>query len=295
MAWLSLDEADNAPPPSSHTSLARSSGPASSRWISVSSRHASGRYRRARAAARERARRERAVRARARRPPSRPGSALPRAPLLPRRAAARTVAGRRRDTIRSPASPRRPARRRHLVELRGDELAFTLEETRALLLAAGACLSDQDLTRLHTRTEGWPAGLYLAALSLRNRADAGAFVDAFVEGHRHIVDFLTEDVLARERDQVVRFLLRTSVLDRFCAPLCDAALESDDAALVLAELDRSNLFLVALDERRQWYRYHRLFRDLLAPSCTGASPTSRRSSTGAPRSGTSATGRLTKP
>jgi LuxR family maltose regulon positive regulatory protein len=113
------------------------------------------------------------------------------------------------------------------------------------------------------RTEGWPAGLYLAGLSLHGRKDASAFIAAFQGDNRHVADYLSAEVLERQPEKVREFLLRTSVLKRLSGPLCDAVLEAEGSAGLLAELERSNLFLVPLDDRRGWYRYHHLFAQLL--------------------------------
>ena len=119
------------------------------------------------------------------------------------------------------------------------------------------------MERLAERTEGWAAGLVLAGLSLRGRQDASAFIASFHGDNRHVADFLAAEVLARQPEQVRTFLLRTSILGRLSGPLCDAVLEAEGSAAVLGELERSNLFLVPLDDHRQWYRYHQLFAELL--------------------------------
>ncbi len=113
------------------------------------------------------------------------------------------------------------------------------------------------------RTEGWIAGLQLAALSIQGREDASGFIRAFTGSHRFVLDYLVEEVLQRQPEQVRSFLLQTAVLDRLCASLCDAVTEREDGKEMLDLLERSNLFLVPLDDRRQWYRYHRLFGDVL--------------------------------
>jgi LuxR family transcriptional regulator, maltose regulon positive regulatory protein len=151
-----------------------------------------------------------------------------------------------------------------LKELRVADLQFTGEEAFALLNASmGLQLTAEDVERLMERTEGWPAGLYLAGLSLRGREDPSAFIAAFHGDDRHVADYLAADVLARQPSEVMAFLLRTSVLRRLSGPLCDAVLETAGSAGSLEELERSNLFLVPLDDRRQWYRYHQLFGELL--------------------------------
>jgi LuxR family maltose regulon positive regulatory protein len=151
-----------------------------------------------------------------------------------------------------------------LLELRALDLCFTKHEETVFLnqqLALG--LGPESLEILHERTEGWPAGVYLASLSLRQSPDPDGFVSAFDGSNRHIVDYLTEVVLgsldARQRD----FLLQTSILDSFSAPLCDAVTGRRRSAARLVELERANLFLIPLDDRRERYRYHQLFADLL--------------------------------
>jgi LuxR family maltose regulon positive regulatory protein len=150
-----------------------------------------------------------------------------------------------------------------LLELRAAELRFSDGEAGALLNDGhGLGLDAGEVRLLRERTEGWPAGLQLAALSLRDRTDRSAFVHALAGDNRQIGEYLHEVV--HELDAPVReFLLRTSILERLCAPLCDAVCETADSAARLAEAYRSNLFLVALDARGHWFRYHRLFRDLL--------------------------------
>ena len=151
-----------------------------------------------------------------------------------------------------------------LLELRALDLCFTKDEEAAFLNEQlGLGLAPETLDVLHARTEGWPAGVYLASLSLRHAPDPDRFVSAFDGSNRHVVDYLTEVVLgsldARRRD----FLLQTSILDSFSAPLCDAVTGKRGSAKRLAELERANLFLIPLDDRRERYRYHQLFADLL--------------------------------
>jgi LuxR family maltose regulon positive regulatory protein len=151
-----------------------------------------------------------------------------------------------------------------LAEVRARELRFTPEEATELLLAvAGVQLSEPDLDQLMERTEGWPAGVYLAAISLRGEPSPHAFIRQFTGNNRFIVDFLAEEVLSRQPAEIQQFLARTSVLARFCAPLCDVVTGSPGAAGIIEVLDRENLFLVPLDDNRQWYRYHHLFAQLL--------------------------------
>jgi LuxR family maltose regulon positive regulatory protein len=151
-----------------------------------------------------------------------------------------------------------------LAEIRVTDLQFTDEEATALLNGSmGLQLATDDVERLTERTEGWAAGLYLAGLSLRGRQDAGAFIASFQGDNRHVADYLSAEVLARQPDTTRRFLLRTSILERLSGPLCDAVLEAQGSAELLEELERSNLFLVPLDDHREWYRYHHLFAQLL--------------------------------
>jgi LuxR family maltose regulon positive regulatory protein len=151
-----------------------------------------------------------------------------------------------------------------MAEIRARELRFTPEEAAALLSAvAGLQLSDADLRQLMDRTEGWPAGVYLAAISLRGHPSPHAFIRQFTGNNRFIVDFLAEEVLGRQPAEIQQFLARTSILARFCAPLCDAVTGTPGAAGIIEMLERENLFLVPLDDNRQWYRYHHLFGQLL--------------------------------
>ena len=150
-----------------------------------------------------------------------------------------------------------------LREIRARELAFTADEASELIAREGIELSRESVELLVERTEGWPAGLYLAVLWLRNLDDPDQGVRAFVGSARHVADYLTDEVLTALAPQTRDFLLRTSVLDRFTPELCDAVLGREDSAGVLAELARSNMFLVALDARGEWYRYHHLFGELL--------------------------------
>jgi ATP/maltotriose-dependent transcriptional regulator MalT len=152
-----------------------------------------------------------------------------------------------------------------LLELRMDALRFSVPETAVFLhKAAGVQLTENDAAALNTRTEGWIAGLQMAAISLRGRQDISAFIAAFAGSHRFVFDYLLEQVLNQQDPQVRQFLLKTSILERLSAPLCDAVAETDGAAFeLLTALERSNLFLAPLDDERGWYRYHPLFADLL--------------------------------
>lgn len=150
-----------------------------------------------------------------------------------------------------------------LAEVRMGDLALDDAAAGALLSAAGARLSAGQVARLVERTEGWPAGLYLAALSLRGRASADEFIDHFAGTSRHVADFFSEDVLARQPDGVVDFVLRTCMLEELTASLCQAMTGRTDAAAVLRELEQVNLFVVPQDEGREAYRYHHLFAEYL--------------------------------
>jgi LuxR family maltose regulon positive regulatory protein len=151
-----------------------------------------------------------------------------------------------------------------LTEVRERDLRFTADETAALLReATGLELPADSLAALQVRTEGWVAGLQLAALSLQGHSDPSGFVATFRGSHRYVLDYLTEEVLARQPEELVRFLLETSVLDRLCGPLCDAVCGRGDSQALLEKIERANLFLVPLDEKRRWWRYHQLFADLL--------------------------------
>jgi len=161
--------------------------------------------------------------------------------------------------------------RSQLLELRQQDLRFTPEEAADFLNQVMALsLTAADVETLNRRTEGWIAGLQMAAVSLQNRPDTTNFVQNFSGSHRYILDYLMEEVLSRQPEEVVHFLLQTAVLERLCAPLCDAISEASDglvetnhAQTILEKLDTANLFILPLDQERQWYRYHRLFADLL--------------------------------
>jgi LuxR family maltose regulon positive regulatory protein len=151
-----------------------------------------------------------------------------------------------------------------LREVRASELRFNEEESATLLNGVFELgLSKQDVDTLQRRTEGWAAGLYLAALSLQGRSETEELIRSFAGTDRHIVDYLGVEVLESQDDDVRSFLLGTSILSRFCAPLCDALLERTDSAPLLRQIEASNLFLVPLDRTRTWYRYHHLFGELL--------------------------------
>jgi LuxR family maltose regulon positive regulatory protein len=157
--------------------------------------------------------------------------------------------------------------REELLEIRLAELRFTRDEAAALLRRSGSgphgALSDTALEALAARTEGWAAGLQLAALSLRGHPDAAGFVASFTGSHRHVLDYLSEEVLERQREDVRTFLAETAVLERLSGPLCDALTGRTDSQQLLEQLERAGLFLIPLDDVRGWWRYHQLFADLL--------------------------------
>jgi LuxR family maltose regulon positive regulatory protein len=183
-----------------------------------------------------------------------------------------------RLVITTRADPPLPMARRRsrgqLTELRAADLRFTPDEAAAFLTQAlGPWLSPQDIAALGARTEGWIVGLQLAALSLRGtswlqgRPDGAGFVEAFTGSHRYIIDYLLEEVLARQPEPVQAFLLQTAILDRLEGSLCEAVLADPGAAVngqaMLERLEQANLFLAPLDDERRWYRYHQLFAEAL--------------------------------
>lgn len=153
--------------------------------------------------------------------------------------------------------------RGQLTELRAVDLRFTSTETSDFLHTMGLDLSAGDIDALEARTEGWIAGLQLAALSMQGHRDIPAFIRSFAGDHRYIVDYLVEEVLDRQPPSVRNFLLQTSILDRLCGSLCDAVTEQQSGTARLETLERGNFFVVPLDDRRQWYRYHHLFAEVL--------------------------------
>jgi ATP/maltotriose-dependent transcriptional regulator MalT len=160
-----------------------------------------------------------------------------------------------------------------LAEMRSDDLRFGASEAHHLLNdVLGLDLADADIQLLHQRTEGWAAGLYLAALSLAGRADAPAFVRTFAGDNRHIVDYLMAEVIEGQPPELRSFLLRTSVLGRLSGALCDAVLQTSGSASVLEKIERENLFVVPLDMSRRWYRYHQLFGELLRTELRRSEP-----------------------
>jgi LuxR family maltose regulon positive regulatory protein len=153
--------------------------------------------------------------------------------------------------------------RGELAEIRAAQLRFTAEEAAAYLTGMGLALTARDVAALEGRTEGWIAALQLAALSMQGRDDVASFIAGFAGDDRYVVDYLAEEVLARQSDRVQAFLLQTSILGRLSGPLCDAVTGQGGGKAMLEALDRGNLFLVPLDDRRRWYRYHHLFADVL--------------------------------
>ena len=153
-----------------------------------------------------------------------------------------------------------------LTELRAADLRFTLAEAAEFLnQVMGLTLSADAIAALESRTEGWIAGLQLAAISMQGQKDAAGFIQSFTGSHRFVLDYLVEEVLAQQPEQIQMFLLRTSILNRMCGSLCDAVLTAPSGygQETLAHLERANLFIVPLDNERRWYRYHHLFAELL--------------------------------
>ncbi|MCB0128970.1 MAG: hypothetical protein KDE58_42180, partial [Caldilineaceae bacterium] len=165
--------------------------------------------------------------------------------------------------------------RGELTEMRTNDLRFsTMEINEFLRVQTDLLLSPQTITALEARTEGWVAGIHLAALSIRRMTDAdevAQFIQDFAGSHRYVFDYLMDEVLTQQSASIRTFLLQTSLLDRFCAPLCDALLVHEPAPnsqAILIELEQANLFIVPLDNERRWYRYHHLFQDLLRQRLT---------------------------
>lgn len=156
--------------------------------------------------------------------------------------------------------------RGELHELRANDLRFTATEAREFLnRRMGLKLSENDIQALLTRTEGWIAGLQLAAISMQGKAEVGAFIQSFTGNHRFVMDYLLEEVLEQQTPAIQTFLLYTSILDRFCGELCEALIPDLPVSgqEMLEYLEKANLFLIPLDDARSWYRYHHLFADLL--------------------------------
>jgi LuxR family transcriptional regulator, maltose regulon positive regulatory protein len=163
--------------------------------------------------------------------------------------------------------------RGQLTELRATDLRFTPAEAAEFLNAVmGLNLSMENIAALDKRTEGWIAGLQLAALSMQGREDIASFIQAFTGSHHFVLDYLVEEVLQHQSEQIRSFLLQTAILNRFCAPLCNAVTEREDGKEMLDVLERSNLFLIPLDDQCQWYRYHHLFAEVLQAHLREAQP-----------------------
>jgi LuxR family transcriptional regulator, maltose regulon positive regulatory protein len=154
--------------------------------------------------------------------------------------------------------------RGHLTELRAADLRFTTAEAAEFLTRVmGLNLSTQDIDALESRTEGWIAGLQLAALSMQGYQDTSGFIKSFTGSHHFVLDYLVEEVLKNQPENIRSFLLQTSILNRFNVSLCNAVSEREDGKEMLELLDRGNLFLIPLDDKHQWFRYHHLFGDVL--------------------------------
>ncbi|HEX7434893.1 MAG TPA: AAA family ATPase [Anaerolineaceae bacterium] len=154
--------------------------------------------------------------------------------------------------------------RNQLIEIRAKDLRFTTEEAASFLnQVMGLNLSADDVAALEARTEGWVAGLQLAAISLNERSDISGFVKAFTGSHVYIAEYLIEEVLQRQPEDVQAFLLQTSILERLNASLCEAITDCEDGQSVLMALHRANIFVIPLDDEGLWFRYHHLFADLL--------------------------------
>ncbi|MBO0778734.1 MAG: hypothetical protein J2P37_07885 [Ktedonobacteraceae bacterium] len=163
--------------------------------------------------------------------------------------------------------------RGHLAEMRASDLCFTSEETHTFLQTMlGRDLPPEVMTLLERRTEGWVAGLQLAGLSLQGKTDIAGFVTGFTGTHRFVLDYLSEEVLSQQPPSVQTFLLSTSLLDRLSGPLCDAVTAQQGSQDILEMLEKANLFVVALDETRGWYRYHHLFGEALRNSLQRREP-----------------------
>jgi len=163
-----------------------------------------------------------------------------------------------------------------MLEIRTDDLRFTLDDAANLLKELKAPgLSAEDIAALNERTEGWVVGLKMAALSIRVQKDVPGFIAAFTGSQRYVMDYLMEEVLQKQSHQVCDFLMKTSVLERLTGPLCDALTGRRDSQDILLNLERGHLFIVPLDETRQWYRYEHLFADLLRHQCETAYGTER--------------------
>ncbi len=163
--------------------------------------------------------------------------------------------------------------RGQLTELRAADLRFTTFEAAEFFnQAMGLSLTQDDIHTLEKRTEGWIAGMQMAALSIHGRSDTAGFIHAFSGSHRFVLDYLVEEVLQRQLEHVQDFLLQTAILGGLCASLCDAVTGLDDGTEMLETLEHGNLFIIPLDDKRQWYRYHHLFADVLKVQLVKAQP-----------------------
>jgi LuxR family maltose regulon positive regulatory protein len=163
--------------------------------------------------------------------------------------------------------------RGQVTELRQADLSFAPGQVTAFLnQAAGVALDSEDAAALAARTEGWIAGLQMAALSMRGRKDIPRFIAALTGSHEYIADYLVAEVLGQQRESVRAFLLQTSILDRLSGPLCDAVTGQDGGQQTLEDIQAANLFLISLDDERRWYRYHHLFASLLQQRLEQARP-----------------------
>jgi len=163
--------------------------------------------------------------------------------------------------------------RGQLTELRAADLRFTPAEAADFLnRVMGLSLSPDDIAALENRTEGWIAGLQLAAISMQGRQDTVGFIQSFSGSHRFVLDYLVEEVLQRQPERVRSFLLQTSILDRLSGPLCNAMTDQADGKAMIEALERANLFVIPLDDQRQWWRYHHLFAEVLQTHLREAQP-----------------------
>ena len=154
--------------------------------------------------------------------------------------------------------------RGQLTELRASDLRFTIDEAVEFLnTVMGLQIETEDIVALERRTEGWIAGLQLAALSMQGQADSHEFITAFAGDNRYVVDYLVDEVLLHQPDMIRDFLLQTSIVDRLCGGLCQAITHEPDSDQLLDTLERNNLFVIPLDDKRMWFRYHHLFADVL--------------------------------
>ncbi|MGK7876084.1 MAG: LuxR C-terminal-related transcriptional regulator [Xenococcaceae cyanobacterium] len=163
--------------------------------------------------------------------------------------------------------------RGEMVEIRGDDLRFTAEEATTFLNEViGLNLSALDIKALEARTEGWITGLRLAALSMEERDDLAGFINCFSGSHRYVLDYLADEVLSRQSEETLDFLLQTSILNRLSGPLCNAVAQQGNSQFTLEKFEAANLFIIPLDDERCWYRYHYLFADLLRHSLQQTQP-----------------------